>query len=435
MRPEIEKYLTQAAALDDDHNIFEMRKFLVLLSSLVLGIIIWSYLAQVSETTKADGEIITFNRPYQIQFLNGGTVENIHVRNGDMVASGDLLIELDTSTVTTELNRLNASRADLLLTLERLNALLENRDADFQPYLIPYPTLANSQRAHFLQQKQARTQLLQSFERQQQNRKIQLVSKNRQLEAATEEYELINQGSQSQASLAERGFSSKIAALDAAAVRAAAKNQLERIRSEVKALDHSIIELKQKSAEEESRWQEQIKAEANITQAQLVLVELEINQQQARLKKFNLRSPIDGIIKGFNVTGTRQVVGSGEILMEIIPDQEQLLAEVKVLPQDIGFVKPGMQADVKISAFEYQKFGSVPGVVKDISASTYLDNQGRPFFLVTLALSKDFVGQMKTHRIQPGMVVRADIISSKNSVLAYVFRPIQKGFAGAFSER
>jgi len=156
-------------------------------------------------------------------------------------------------------------------------------------------------------------------------------------------------------------------------------------------------------------------------------------QQEKRLE---LKAPVRGIVKGLEIHTVGGVVAPGQKLMEIVPMDNELIAEVKISPTDIGHIQLEDGVDVKVTSFDFSRYGSVKGVIAGLSATTFTNEQGIPYYKGVVRLKQNFVGAVPgTNKIMPGMIVNADIITGEKSLLAYLFKPIHISIESAFGER
>ena len=124
------------------------------------------------------------------------------------------------------------------------------------------------------------------------------------------------------------------------------------------------------------------------------------------------------------------------MLMEIVPVDEAMIVEALVSPSDIGNLKTAQNVNVKVTAYDFSRFGSITGKVETISASTFQNEKGLSFYKVRIRLSKPYVGKdPRKNLILPGMVVQADIITGEKTILDYLLKPIHTATQTALQER
>jgi len=433
---DVGRYLTQPTSSDDYTSAYQVSRILRLVSLLVVGVLTWCYFADLPEVTSAEGEIVPQGRLLRVKHLEGGTVRDIYVRNGDIVSGGDLLLELDDSILKSELRSLETAKISMLLTIERLRALLEKRAVDFSPWEEKYPLLVETQLEHYDQQSRNYQFRKDSISKQMKNRRVELASKKDQVKAAEDELNILQQQHDMNRKLLDRGLVSRVNALDTEPLIASSRNRLAETQNEMESIRHSLEDLKSRSFEIVSNWREQLNSEKSSTATELAVINEQISEIEARITNMRIYTPVTGIVKGLTINSNRTVIAPGELMMEIIPTEDTLLVEAQILPEDIGHVKVGLHADIKVTSYEHQKFGTIAGFVAAISPSTYLDTDNSPYYLAEINLSQRFVGNNpELNHIYPGMTVKADIITNRKTIMEYLLKPLQRGFEGAFSER
>ena len=142
------------------------------------------------------------------------------------------------------------------------------------------------------------------------------------------------------------------------------------------------------------------------------------------------------MVNGLTVTGPGGVVAPGQTLLEIVPVDDTMLAEVRISPKDVGHITAGMPAMVRVDTFSFARVGGIPGQVERVSASSCQSEQGEAYFTALISLDQGFVGpDPLSNRITPGMTLTADIKTGQKSLLGYLIRPVYNSLNSAFSER
>ena len=172
-------------------------------------------------------------------------------------------------------------------------------------------------------------------------------------------------------------------------------------------------------------------AEAGLMKAEETLPILE-----DRLLRTTVIAPVDGIVNRLLVNTTGGVVQPGEPLLEIVPIDDELIIEVEINPKDIAYVLPGQEAIIKLTAFDFSKFGSLKGKVINVGVDTIQKEDGSIWYICQIAVDGNgFTSIGKTIKILPGMVAEADIVSGEKTVLEYLLQPVTKIANEAFRER
>ena len=162
-----------------------------------------------------------------------------------------------------------------------------------------------------------------------------------------------------------------------------------------------------------------------------------IDKVEFQISRLQIRSPIQGFVKGLKVKTIGGIVEGGGVITEIIPISGNLLAEVRIKPKDIGHVKLGQYANVKITSYDFSRYGTVRGVLEHISANTFFDSENHVrYYLGKIRLEKNFLGNnSRENIIFPGMTLQSEIVTGSKSILSYLIKPIYSNLSQSFKER
>jgi adhesin transport system membrane fusion protein len=152
-----------------------------------------------------------------------------------------------------------------------------------------------------------------------------------------------------------------------------------------------------------------------------------------RVKHSAVKSPVKGTVKRLLVNTVGGVVQPGSQIVEVVPLEDVLLLEVQIAPKDIAFLRPGLKANVRFTAYDFATYGGLEGVVDQIGADTVTDEQGNAFYIVRVRTQRTGFGSNLP--ILPGMVAEVDIMTGKKSILSYLFKPILRAKTVALTER
>lgn len=358
----------------------------IILACLAI-LIAWAALAQLDEVTRGEGRIVPVSRVQKIQSLEGGIVDRLLVKEGDLVRVGQPLVRLDPTRFATSYDE-SANQAQVLKAMiARLEAEVLGKPAIAFPPDTP-PALARSERELF-------------------------ASRRAKLAEATAS--LSNQ---------MRIAQSQLAIVEPLAAR--------KVVSEMDALKlrQDIATLSGKLAEIRGTYSQESYTELSTKKAELSALQPIVAQRHDQLRRTEMLSPVRGRVNRIEVTTRGGVIAPGEPIMEIIPVEDQLLVEARIRPRDVAFLVPGMPARVKITAYDYTIYGDLRGKVEQISADTIEEDtpHGKENFYQVLIRTDG--SQLRRGNevlpIIPGMVTDVDILSGKRSVLNYLLRPLLK---------
>ena len=220
------------------------------------------------------------------------------------------------------------------------------------------------------------------------------------------------------------------------------QRDVNRLEGEVRSITAQISEAEKAISEFEYRLQTLSAKTKDDALKELEEVETQISQNKETLLKLkervdrqSVRAPVRGLVKDLRVNSIGGVIGAGQPIMEIVPLDSSLIVEVRIKPREIGNLKVGQPARVKVSAYDFSRYGVVEGELTFISAATFVDND-ETFYKGRIKLSQNYVGKdPKRNLILPGMVVEADVITGQKTILSYLLKPIHLSLDTAFRER
>ena len=430
------RFLIQSIKLEESGPPGAISGAMLLISVLILAAIGWAMVTDVDEVALASGEVVPAGSVHSVQHLEGGIVSSILVREGDMVEAGAPLLRIAPTATRSDLNQMLVRRASLLLQVERLHAFAESRVPDFDSVIDGYEELKGDQQAIF------RTQVA--------NRTNQVIVVRSQLSQAEGEFQRLTNRAQSlreqiaflreelaiRQRLLDQGLMSRIVFLDTQRELAQAEGSLGETTDSMRESESSIAELKGRADELVGRLENEALTQAGEISSELAQVQQALANLTDRVERLDVRSPVRGIVTSLKTLTISTVIQPGEVLMEIVPVGDEMVVEARISPNDIGHVEPGQGADIRVSSYDFSRFGAVSGTVRQISATTFVDEQLKPYYRAVIALDRSFVGDMPgINPIIPGMTVQADIKTGSKSILDYLLRPVYRGLHSAFRER
>jgi HlyD family secretion protein/adhesin transport system membrane fusion protein len=198
----------------------------------------------------------------------------------------------------------------------------------------------------------------------------------------------------------------------------------------------ALLEAEAALAESDALAQKLWSEELAKASSELVEVKESLKKQTDRVERLVVRAPTRGPVQQVLQRSPGEVVRPGETLARIVPIDDALVAEVYVKPEDIAAVKVGDKAELKVTAYDFSKYGKIKGEVTDISPTTFENDDKRSYYKVLIRFNPGRSDRFASEwRLQPGMTVDAEIISGSKSLLQYLLKPVYRGIDVAFSER
>ena len=408
-----------------------------LIMALICALGAWEYLAKFEEVAVAQGEVVPQGQVKVIQHLEGGIIEEIYVVDGDKVAAGTPLVQLN-------LTALGANREELAV---RLDASLLARarlvaEASGKKPVLPKdvakrrPNLADGERNSYGARQAEFASGLQVLRSQARQRELAITVMKHRKDAVRKDLELAREVFAMSSALVKDGLTTKIDHL-------MIQREVEQLDGELKTLGAGIPRAQAALAETRERLNEERIKFRRIALEELGRIEVAIAQTRETLAKATdkvlrteIRSPIDGIVKNLRYHTIGGVVRPGEPIMEIVPTLDSLVVEAKLNPTDVGYVRVGQPAVVKISTYDFVRYGGLDAEVIHLSADSNTDANGQTYFRVVARTEKTYLGERPGDLpIAPGMEAQIDIHIGRKSVLTYLLKPILKLKSEAFRER
>ncbi len=402
----------------------------------VVAFVVWSLMTQVDEIAKAKGSVIPEGERQVLQSEIGGKLKRVLVKEGDLVEEGQALVEFDATFQTTTLDELKSQQVTLTLSIERMNALLDQREPDFSLYSVEYPSLVSEQQAQLSAQKALFYQQRVVLEKDSEQIAEQLRSVNKALPS----YEKQLQATEQELNILEKGFKSgNISRLRVLEMRQKLANIEQQI---AEALGKRSVLEKQAATNEQKI--EQLLAEAKVkvsderskAVSDLSALNARVRSSEAKVSNTVVSSPLKGLVQSVPSTQVGGVIQPGGTVVEIVPLTGKANFKAKLSPRDIGFVREGQPVRIKVDAFDYSRFGALQGKVENISPTTRQNERGEIFYEVVVSVDKPyFHDDPERFSILPGMTGEADITTGEKSVFQYLWKPIYTNLSVAFGER
>jgi membrane fusion protein, adhesin transport system len=430
------RHLSQSAILEEVGPPRLVRVILLLLSLTVFGFIGWSAVTELEETTKASGEVVPSGSVLSVQHLEGGIIERIFVRDGDIVDAGDTLVRLNPTSAQAQLEETEARAVSLELRFERLLAFAEGRAPDFSKAPPRFAALISGERGILRQQVDALKQEASVLEAQGRQRESELGVLGIQVSKMTERVRILGTQREMRERLSEKGLVSKLVYLQSLEQYQTAVGELAEIRGKIRSARNAIEEAGSKMAQLQSQRRNEALEESGRVAADLASVRETSRRLGDRVDRLDIVAPVHGIVKGLATNTVGGVIPPGGLVTEILPMDKELIVEARISPVDIGHITIGHKASVKVTTFDFARFGAIEGTVTRISASTFKDRDNEVYYKAEIKLKEAYVGdESKKNRILPGMVTEIDINTGQRTVLRYLLRPVFQSLDVALSER
>ena len=425
------------------------------LAALILTFIIWAYFAALEQVTSGEGKVIPSSNTQIVQSLDGGILEELYVREGMSVLKGQPLARIDDTRFQSDVNQqkqeVDSLRSNIIRLRAELSSILVGDDSNWrlQIKIAKKDVIFTNELAEKMPQLVARQQ-------QEYNGRIdslinQLAIQGRKIEQKTQEiqeldskigtlkrsYDFANKELNLTRPLAEKNIIPEVELLKLERSVNDILGELEGVQLLRPKSESSLSETILQRRETALKYRTDTRAELNKMQAELSRMNEAQVGVQDKVEKALMTSPVVGTIKTIHINTLGGVITPGQPLMEIVPTQDKLLIEAKIKPQDIAFLRPGLPAIVKVTAYDFAKYGGLHGKVEHISADTTQDDKGNSFYIIRVRTeSSSIIKKDKTELpIIPGMMTTVDVITGKRTVLEYILNPVLRAKQSALREQ
>ena len=429
-----------------DQLIMRPRFVIHTIAIFILLVLVWSFYAKLDQVVVTEGKLKPRTDIQEIQSLEGGIIRDLYVKNGDQVEIGQPLLRLDDiafkSALNEQLQQMDSLRGDIsrfnaeLAVTEDFDLKDKNIKVKISDYYHPELSLhiKNSAKAAFKSSVQSLV-----FEAKTMNKRIEQASKD----VAEERNNLI--GLKDNLKIAQEELNLNLPAYEKGAISGVEILKLRRAVNDTKSeLDATRFDIDRKIKQKQeaeielfglvAKYKNEVQEKLNESKAELSQLETNHVAIQDKVARAIILSPVVGIVKSVFSSTTGGVIQPGKTIIEIVPFDKEVLVEVKILPQDIGFLKVGLPALIKLSAYDFVIYGGLTGELTHLSADTITDEEGQAFYIGYVNLSGTVTDSGQIIEIRPGMQASVDIIAGNKTIMQYWLKPILRAKANAMRE-
>lgn len=410
-------------------------------AALFVGLGCWSVFGQLDVVASAEGRLVPRNLSRVVQPAESGVVREVLVREGEEVRAGQVLLRMDATTASADLDTLQRDLALKALTLRRIEAELSGNALATMP--ADPPEIAQVL-AQYLARRRAQEDALAQEAATLERAQHDLSAARQSFDRLVATVPLYRKQANSYEKLVKEGYVSELGANDKIRELIEKEQELKSQESIVAGLNSAVEQSRKKLAQIASNYQSQLHNERVELLATNQRVVGELNKQNYKSGLLELRSPAAGMVKDLAAYTPGAVVQPGMVLLNIVPNGEALMAEVAIKNEDAGFVTPGQAVKVKLQAYPFQKYGMLNGVVEVLGADSSVNDpqkavmgQSPQSYKLLVKLSSQELRSPSGDllKLSPGMVVTAEVNQGQRSVLEYLLSPVQKISSEAARER
>ncbi|EIK44674.1 HlyD-family secretion protein [Cellvibrio sp. BR] len=410
------------------------RALLRVIAFIIFLLLLWAAFAPLDEVARGEGKVIPSSQLQVIQSFDGGVVQEVLVREGQVVEKGDLLLRIDPTRFISTFRENRAEFLSLQARAARLQSLTSNTPLVFPDDLLTdAPDIVNHERSLYESNRKELDEQLAIARSQLDQRSEELNEVRAKLTQVTRALELSTQELNVTKPLLASGAISEVEILRLEGEVSMARGEREQALSQESRLLLAVEESRGKLRETELLASNKWRNELSEVLSKIASLSESSTGLADKIKYAEIRSPVRGTVQRVFTNTVGGVVQPGREVIEMVPLDDQLIVEAKVSPKDIAFLHPGQEAIVKFTAYDFVVYGGLKGKVEHISPDTITDEKERTFYIVRVRTER--AGFDPTLPIMPGMMTQVDILTGKKTVLAYLLKPVLRAQQNAMTER
>ena len=392
---------------------------------LCLGVGYWSYVTEVEQVIRAEAKIVPVNEVYSIQNRYAGTVIKANIKLGEEVKKGDILYEIDPEETSTKLTKAKYSLINVQAQISRLNAQINNSEPIFKEDIpneikMKQIDLLYSLRQSLNKQQEVLNEEIKGLNVTIKEYKMSSMNNQSQLALVLEEIDLISP-------LIKSGAAPKIKLIEAQKQYNSINEKISNYSFLIEKAKIEILSKKKKIEQIYLEFLSRSKEELLNSLSELELYKLEVQELNDIKNRSFVLSKENGIITAVNNFSVGEIIEAGTILAELVPSETEYIVEAKLLPKDSGKLVQGQKARLSLASYDFTDYGHIDTLVYEIAKNTTIQTNGEEFYKILLEFDKyNFSKSGQPVLLLPGMPGQIEVISSKNTVIDYILKPIQK---------
>jgi membrane fusion protein, adhesin transport system len=402
-----------------------------------LVFLVWSYFAELNEVTKGTGKIVTSSHIQTINNLEGGIVQDILVAEGEVVEQGQVLARMDTTMSRAKYAQDVENYYRYLAVAERLRTQINNQNfAPSQELMQFAPVMVAQENERFRSMMAKKQNEIAIAAQDVAAKKAEMLETKARLDSMKAQHDLAVKQLELIQPLADRKIYSNLDFIKVKRDVAEQKAQMDSLQASTDRQNIALSQAQDRLNQIPIRYH-------NDDLQELRDIEVKLNDARGaqmadsnRIMRSEVRAPLKGTVRDIKVHTKGVTIQPGETIMDIVPLDDALLAEIQLPPADIASIRPGMSATIKLTAYDFSTYGGVDAMVVEVSPDTIEDKREQSSFRVMLRTNTSMlIKNGKSFPIKPGMQLEADILTGKKSVFKYLMKPFFKALTNSMTEK
>lgn len=415
-----------------------------LMSAIMLGAIagfvvlffIWAAVSKVEILVRGQGQVVPTSEVQVVQSLEGGILQELLVAEGDRVRKGQPLLKISDVMFSSEKGGAEAQSIGLRAKRARLEA-----EANGKSFAMPEdiaaaaPQVAANEKALYNSRQQELKNAIAMLEEKITSATAQISETQAQINRLSSSAGILGQELKITRDMVAQKAVPKLEELRLSRELNDIQGQLRASKEKLPGLEADLNAARQERKDQEDKFRSQALGELNAVETDISRLGESLKSIGDRVSRAELRSPVDGVINKIALKTIGGVIEPAQQLVEIVPMDEKLKIVARVIPSDIAFLHLGQDVNVKISAYDAQRYGHLKGRLSRIGANSVTDREGNVFFEIEVTTEKNYMGTSDNPLpITPGMVATAEVVTGKRTILEYLAKPLLRARDKALTE-
>ncbi|MEB3421115.1 HlyD family type I secretion periplasmic adaptor subunit [Salipiger marinus] len=413
---------------------------LLLILGFIAAAVLWAALTEIDDVTRADGRVVPSGDVQIIEAAENGVLEALHVSEGEVVAADALLMELDGMQLTAQLDQEQQRAYGLMARIERLETEIAGTEEGltFEESLVALaPEVVKTEAALYQGRLDSLSTEIAILENQREQRQREHEEELVGLATAEETLAVMAEERAMMEPLVTRGIEPQTTLLTLRRSEVEWEGRKVRAEAAIGRFASVMAEIDAKIAAQKRSYRADALTDLAISTAELAALKPSLPALQQRAGRAQIRAPLRGVVNRIHRTTRGSMARAGEPLLEIVPLDDTLLVEAYIQPDDIAFLYPGQKVKVKITAYDFARYGALDGEILRIGADTIQrsERNDEEVFVAEIRTQSTILDAAgETVQIMPGMIAQVDILAGRKTVLDYIIKPVIKVKDQAFRE-
>lgn len=411
----------------------------ILLGSILLFLVIavvWASTAQLDHVVRGTGEVVTSAQTQRISSLEGGLLRRVHVREGDLVEEGTLLAELDPTQSQSSFGQMRQQQLALQARLARLRAEHEDKRLEFPAEMTAQaPEVVAAERSAYSERREVHAIERSVLEEQVIQQQNTLADAQTEADVARRQLTLVEREYTVTRDLVERQLEAELSLLAAQRQLNDAQARVRKAELAIDSAQAALNEARERLSQHDATFRRDVGLEIADTAGRLAEVREQIRGLQDRLSRTNLRAPMAAVVNTINVRTVGGVIQPGEPMLELTPVNVPVQIQAEIAPKDIAFMELGQIVNIKLTAYDFARFGGLDGEIVFVGSDALERQDGTRYFEIRVETENPWIeSEGQRYPITPGMAANVDVLVSKRTVLDYLIEPVFRLKDRAFTE-